>query len=77
MSRTNEILEFLDTRTANNWCRDSCQRPCKGDLRHAYPVLLGYLFDPGRIIHMDLSFSDLDGAITDLLTVSKVPCPRR
>ncbi len=50
ISRTNQILEFLDTRTANDWCRDSGQRPRQRDLRHAYAVILGYLFDPNRIL---------------------------
>jgi hypothetical protein len=50
LSRTNQVLEFLDTRTANDWRRDSRQRPCQGDLRHAYAAFLGYLFNPNRIL---------------------------
>lgn len=50
MTRTNQILEFLDTRTANDWRCDSCQRPRQGDLCHAYAALLGYFFDPSRIL---------------------------
>ena len=76
ISRTNQILEFLDARTASNWRRDSCQRPRQGDLRHAYAALLGYLFDPSRF-HTNPCSSDQDGASTDLLTISKVPGPSR
>jgi hypothetical protein len=50
MTRTNQVLEFLGTRTANDWCCDSCQRPRQGDLRHAYAALLGYFLDPSRIL---------------------------
>lgn len=50
MSRTYQILEFLDTRTANDWRCDPRQGPRQGDLRHAYSELLGYFFDPIRIL---------------------------
>ena len=50
MSRTYQIFEFLDTRTTNDWRCDSRQGPRQRDLRHAYSELLGYFFDPIRIL---------------------------
>jgi hypothetical protein len=50
VSRTYQILKFLDTRTANNGRSDPCQRPRQRNLRHAYAAFLGYLFNPNRII---------------------------
>ena len=75
MSRTDQILEFLDTRTANDWCRDPRQRPRQGDLCHAYAALLGYFFNPTRTL-MRRRSEAIDEP-TNLFTISKVPAPSR
>jgi len=75
MSRTYQILKFLDTRTTNNRCRDSGQRPRQRNPCHTYAAFLGYLFNPNRIL-VKHCLPDPDGD-TDLLTISKVPGPSR
>ena len=77
MTRTNQVLEFLGTRTANDWCCDSCQRPRQGDLCHAYAALLGYFLDPSRILMKHCSQTQIEPTSTDLLIISTVPGPSR
>lgn len=75
MSRTNQLLEVLGTRRANDRGGDSCQRPCQGYLSHAYAALLGNLFDPGQTLVKPRPHTQTE--TTDLLTISTVPGPSK
>jgi hypothetical protein len=75
MLRTNQLLEVLRTGGPNDRGSDSCQRPCHGDLSHAYAPLLGNLFDPAQTLIKPRPHTQ--AATTNLLTISAVPGPSK
>ena len=75
VARTYKIFEVPYARRANHRRSDVRQRPCQGHLSHAYPALLGDLFNPIRVLVRSKHAASWER--TDLLTISSVPTPSR